>query len=234
MKDILIDLWVQDADFIWAKKLRRLLEEELPEIDGRPRKELLWDIGRLGISFDFSWLIFWRWIRLNRWSYLLPCGQTLPWLSLTFNDFHASAAGWPGRCSFVLVLVSLSEQTGLPHTANVAFAVALESGIVPGMVQEHHVLWLGDSLAILAFSPWCEQFLKESRSFAGVMRSHGSFMKGISVETWMICTLTVHDSVRELWTSLSALASGYRLADRLTNEATRPDTINRSKQPRGI
>ena len=145
MKDILIDLWVQDADFIWAKKLRKLLEEELPEIDGRPRKELLWDIGRLGISFDFSWLIFWRWIRLNRWSYLLPCGQTLPWLSLTFNDFHASAAGWPGCCSFVLVLVSLSEQTGLPHTANVAFAVALESGIAPGMVQEHHVLWLGDS-----------------------------------------------------------------------------------------
>ncbi|CAL1172809.1 unnamed protein product [Cladocopium goreaui] len=30
----------KDADFIWAKKLRKLLEEELPEIDGRPRKEL--------------------------------------------------------------------------------------------------------------------------------------------------------------------------------------------------
>ena len=44
---------VQDADFIWAKKLRKLLEEELPEIDGRPRKEL-WDLGRLGISLDFS------------------------------------------------------------------------------------------------------------------------------------------------------------------------------------
>eukprot|EP00435_Cladocopium_sp_Y103_P006119 s3866_g1.t6 len=28
----------KDADFIWAKKLRKLLEEELPEIDGRPRQ----------------------------------------------------------------------------------------------------------------------------------------------------------------------------------------------------
>ena len=32
--------WLEDADFIWAKKLRKLLEQELPEIDGRSREEL--------------------------------------------------------------------------------------------------------------------------------------------------------------------------------------------------
>ena len=30
---------VEDADFIWARQLRKMLLAELPQVDGRPQEE---------------------------------------------------------------------------------------------------------------------------------------------------------------------------------------------------